>query len=463
MSQRRPKTILEWARSYQQSGWSIIPLVVSGDKTKPAAPWKPFQTRQASDDELIEWFGDGKASGLGVVFGAVSGNLASRDFDRLDSYEEWARRHPALANMLPTVATKRGRHVYALIEPESVAEFRRQIKKTGTGAMPLGDGELRAGSGCYSALPPTVRGDGFAYGWTSGCKLASMPLLPLDTTGWGCCYTESAESAGEPREPKTVFSPGMDSSPSVEPVPSLSPKTKKTRQRKPASAKPAPRASATANGGATAPAWSEWQGDATAAPRCGPGSPGWDRLTVPEQIEAAIAATVPTGAGMRHLAIFEFGRWLKAIPELAEQSAQALLPYVKLWHERARPLIRTKPFEESKLDFLECWDKIEHPKGQERIRMSFELALKADLPECAREYESDQIKLLVGFCRELQRAAGDQPFYLACRAAAPFLETTHTQVNRWLRLLCLDKVLREVEKGQRGRRRASTFRYLHPL
>jgi hypothetical protein len=184
---------------------------------------------------------------------------------------------------------------------------------------------------------------------------------------------------------------------------------------------------------------------------------------MPEQIEAAIVATVPTGAGMRHRAIFDFGRWLKAIPELAQRPAPDLLPVLKQWHERARPVIRTKPFEETKLDFLESWDKIEHPKGKERIRMSFDMALKADLPKCAQDYESDQIKLLIGFCRELQRAAGDEPFYLACRAAAPLLETTHTQVNRWLRLLCLDKVLRVVEKGERGKRRASTFRYLHPL
>ena len=69
-------------------------------------------------------FPDGSEHGIGVVFGAVSGGLASRDFDTLDSYQSWAAEHRELAETLPTVETRRGRHVYALAAPGSLLAVR---------------------------------------------------------------------------------------------------------------------------------------------------------------------------------------------------------------------------------------------------------------------------------------------------------------------------------------------------
>ena len=44
--------------------------------------------------------------------------------------------------------------------------------------------------------------------------------------------------------------------------------------------------------------------------------------------------------------------------------------------------------------------------------MCFAEAVKAPTPKCAERYEHPKIRLLVALCRELQRAAGDAPFFL---------------------------------------------------
>ena len=65
-----------------------------------------------SEPALRDLFAREKTVNVGVILGSVSGNLAWRDFDTMESYDAWAEAHPELAEMLPTVETSRGRHVY---------------------------------------------------------------------------------------------------------------------------------------------------------------------------------------------------------------------------------------------------------------------------------------------------------------------------------------------------------------
>ena len=67
--------------------------------------------------------------------------------------------------------------------------------------------------------------------------------------------------------------------------------------------------------------------------------------------------------------------------------------------------------------------------------------------------------LLVAVCRELQRASGDKPFFLACRTTGRLLGVDHTTAWRWLFLLTHKGIIEEVEKGDRAKRRASRYRY----
>ena len=87
----------------------------------------------------------------------------------------------------------------------------------------------------------------------------------------------------------------------------------------------------------------------------------------------------------------------------------------------------------------------------------------ADAPIEAQQYEQASLRLLVKLCRELQRAAGDGPFFLSCRKAGSLLDVPYTTASRWLFLLVTDDVLDVVFKGGPDTNKATRFRYLPPL
>ena len=133
---------------------------------------------------------------------------------------------------------------------------------------------------------------------------------------------------------------------------------------------------------------------------------------------------------------------------------------VRRWHDRAEPNIGTKPFEESWFDFLEGRGNVRYAVGQGPIDRAFAAAVAATVPSVAMRFDQQELRLLVSFCRELQRAAGAEPFYLACRSAGRLLNVNHTTVWRWLRGLCRDGILEFVRAGDRKQRRANTYRYI---
>lgn len=65
-------TLLEAARQLHDAGLSVIPVRADGTK-QPAVTWSERQHRLAEQRELETWFGP--YEGLGIVCGAVSGNL----------------------------------------------------------------------------------------------------------------------------------------------------------------------------------------------------------------------------------------------------------------------------------------------------------------------------------------------------------------------------------------------------
>ena len=154
---------LETARSLAHRGWSVIPIA---NGKKPACPWKPYQRERAGPDQLRDWFTQPRLVGLAVVCGKVSGDLAVRDFDDMPVYERWRGEHPDWAEKLPTVSTRRGKHVY----------FRSEDLKT----RKVEGGELR-GEGNYVISPPSRHSSGAIYEWSVPLPDGPLPLIePAD-------------------------------------------------------------------------------------------------------------------------------------------------------------------------------------------------------------------------------------------------------------------------------------------
>ena len=65
--------ILLRALELANEGISVVPVATDGSKRPGVSTWKEYQERRPRTDELMTWFSD--AQGVGVICGAISGNL----------------------------------------------------------------------------------------------------------------------------------------------------------------------------------------------------------------------------------------------------------------------------------------------------------------------------------------------------------------------------------------------------
>jgi len=75
---------------------------------------------------------------------------------------------------------------------------------------------------------------------------------------------------------------------------------------------------------------------------------------------------------------------------------------------------------------------------------------------------NSRLKILVSLCRELQKAAGDDAFFLSARTAGKLLNVTPMTASRWLFLLETDRIVKVIAKGgtSENPRKATRFRYV---
>jgi len=140
------KAVLEAALRYRRMGWSVIPV---GRNKRPLVPWKRYQTHLATEAQIRQWFTEHPDANVAVIFGAVSGDLACRDFDTLDAWAQFESRHPDLAATLPVVRTGRGYHAYFTAK---------------TRTLRFEGGEVR-GEGGYCVTAPSMHASGRRYEW----------------------------------------------------------------------------------------------------------------------------------------------------------------------------------------------------------------------------------------------------------------------------------------------------------
>ena len=127
MSTTPEKTVVEFAVGYTEAHLSPVPIGCNGDEL-PAfgvlprgedgkAEWGSLQKAIATPEQIHQMFGGRQEVGVGIVGGAVSGNLSILDVDNLELWEPYRKlvdeQAPGLLDRLPTVGSPRpGRHVY---------------------------------------------------------------------------------------------------------------------------------------------------------------------------------------------------------------------------------------------------------------------------------------------------------------------------------------------------------------
>ncbi len=153
---------LSAALRYLDRGWSVIPV---GPDKKPLGPWKEFQSRHATPEEVEKWFTQHPKAMVGIVCGEIS-DLAGVDIDSEEGEEALA---PYLPESLytPVALTPRGfRHLYF----RSMAGF-----PTTAGVLP---GVDTRGNGGYLIAPPSVNGTGKGYTWAISPDDAEAEEVP---------------------------------------------------------------------------------------------------------------------------------------------------------------------------------------------------------------------------------------------------------------------------------------------
>ncbi len=110
--------VLAAARLLIKSGVSVIPIKAidrgnPNDQGKePLIRWKEYETRLASEYDLLKWFDVSVPRGLAIVGGTVSGNLEIVDFDEEDLYDRFVAILPdevrAIVETLPLTTTPSG-------------------------------------------------------------------------------------------------------------------------------------------------------------------------------------------------------------------------------------------------------------------------------------------------------------------------------------------------------------------
>ena len=400
-----PSEMLAYAIHYASRGWSIVP-VAAGTKDRPCVKWKPFQTKPADELQLRKWFANGSRN-MAVLFGVVSGGLACRDFDTMEAYQAWAASHPDFAEILPTVATSRGRHVYFRTTAENLRFVDLRT------IAPPEDGEYRGDSRHYCLLPPSRHPSGIAYRWLVALPDGEIPIV-ADVRAAGL-LPHSVDTEHTERHNKSI---AVCSAASVSAVFTVS--------------------------------------SASSAPFC---VTDIEEENTAAEMEKLIRGCLPTGPGRRNRQVFELARAIKAVAGLADADPDELRHIVKRWHTLALPNILTREFTETWIDFLQAWPRVKSPKGA-KMAAIMEKALQLPMPKAAERYEDEGIRRLVALCKQLDREANGGTFYLSCRTAAALLGVSHMQANRWLFLLDHDEVVKQVNKGDRGKRQAAEYRYV---
>lgn len=144
---------------YIKNNLSFFPIK-KGTK-QPLIPWKEYQQRKPTEQEIKNWFKKYKDFNIAIVTGSVSENLVVLDFDSKDTFQIFSKQiFPKLTMRLQNmikytwkVRTGKGLHIYLKIENE------QQIK-----TMPrLIDGLDIKAEGGYVVAPPSLHPSGKRY------------------------------------------------------------------------------------------------------------------------------------------------------------------------------------------------------------------------------------------------------------------------------------------------------------
>jgi putative DNA primase/helicase len=180
-------SVMDYAKEYLSAGISVLPIRTDGTKGPAIGAWKQLQSRLATDLEVLDWF-SGEV-GIGVITGAVSGNLEVIDFDMNQLLWPVLTLLPdSLRNRLSVYETPGGWHVAYRCEEIcgntkiAMWEPMKSVSRVGFGPSDCGKGvriETRGEGGYIVAegSPVDTHNSGLPYCHYMGPRLENVETI----------------------------------------------------------------------------------------------------------------------------------------------------------------------------------------------------------------------------------------------------------------------------------------------
>lgn len=168
---------------YLTQGFSVIPL--TGKKAQ--IPWRVYQCQRARTSDLNWWVARHHLNNLGIVCGAISGNLVVLDLDGEWGINTVSDLFPNLLDTF-TVTTGTGMHKYFYVD--DLPTSARHARGAHSGV------ELRS-NGAYVVAPPSIHPETHKPYWIS----AQRPIKRLPALGWFKTWIEGLNAQNQPPAP----------------------------------------------------------------------------------------------------------------------------------------------------------------------------------------------------------------------------------------------------------------------
>jgi len=147
------KTVWDAARSYLDSGFSVIPC---RENKKPTSDWRVFTVNRVHEKRLEHWFVDLAYPSIGLVGGRISDNIVFIDLDGIPAVKLFHENFPWITNHTRSILTgsQQGIHLYLRCVD--------MPKNTNVRVAGVGGFEIRA-TGQYVIAPPSPHPSGHNY------------------------------------------------------------------------------------------------------------------------------------------------------------------------------------------------------------------------------------------------------------------------------------------------------------
>ncbi|MDX3507338.1 bifunctional DNA primase/polymerase [Streptomyces caniscabiei] len=83
MNDAQTPDLRAFARELDDAGLCVLPVKADGSKAPDVPRWIQYKVDRSTPEQHDQWFGDGRRTGIGVVTGAVSGNVELIEFEGL--------------------------------------------------------------------------------------------------------------------------------------------------------------------------------------------------------------------------------------------------------------------------------------------------------------------------------------------------------------------------------------------